>query len=218
MSIWQTRMRSEAALSAELHGYREYVEGVFSRLDDVIGRFERRQSENTFFRVCGMTMVKARNYGLGLYSLSLDGLGQEAGALLRPLVEAYEVLVYFRLDPTRVSRATDGTLPPAGEIAKKISGRFQDLRSYLNEHASHFAFSPESMTHLIDFSTLEWKVAQPYLEHPLKTNLGVLFGMLIIVLIEGVNCLSVGGAVSIDDLTTDIETFRDEGISFLRNP
>jgi hypothetical protein len=108
-----------------------------------------------------MTLVKARNYALGLYSLSLDGLGQEAGALLRPLVEAYEVLVYFRLDPSRASKATDDKLPSAGEIAKAISGRFKDLREYLNENASHFAFSPQSMTHLIDFRTLNWNVQQP---------------------------------------------------------
>jgi hypothetical protein len=218
MSIWQTRLRSEAALNAELQGYREFIEGVFTRLDDVIGRFECRQSESMFFRVCGMTMVKARSYGLGIYSLCLDGLGQEAGALLRPLVEAYEILVYFRLDPTRVSQAVNGTLPPAGEISKKITGRFQDLRAYLNKHSSHLAFSPESMTHLIDFSTLEWKVQQPYLKHPLKTNLGVLFGILVIVLIEGINCLSAGGATLIDDLATDIEAFHEKGISFLRNP
>jgi len=218
MTIWATRRKSEDAIANQLSAYREYVEGAFARLDDVIQRFERRQSELPFFRVCGITLVKARNYALALYSLILDGLGQEAGAVLRPLVEAYEVLVYFRLDPGKISEAVDRQLPPAGEIARIISGRFQDLRKYLNENASHFSFSPHSMTHLVDFRTLSWNVEQPYMEDTLKTNLGVLFGMLAIVLIEGVNCLSVGGDTSARQLADEIEAFRDQGISFLQEP
>jgi len=218
MTIWQTREQSQAALDNGLNGYREYVEGALSRLDGIIASFERRQVESLFFRVCGLTLVKARSYIVGLYSLCLDGLGQEAGALLRPLVEAYEALVYFRLEPGGVAQAAEGKLPTAGAIAKKISGRFQNMRGYLNKHASHFSFSEESMTHLIDFSTLEWRISQPYMEHPLKTNMGVVFGVAMLVLMEGINCLSVGGAASIDELAAEAEEFRDKGIAFLRVP
>jgi hypothetical protein len=61
---------------------------------------------------------------LGVYSLMLDGLGQEAGALLRPLIETLELLVYLRLEPARIDQAIEEKLPSAGQIAKKIEGEF----------------------------------------------------------------------------------------------
>jgi hypothetical protein len=49
-----------------------------------------------------VTLVKAKNLALGSYSLVLDGLGQEAGALMRPMIEYAELLAYFRLHPEMV--------------------------------------------------------------------------------------------------------------------
>jgi hypothetical protein len=39
--------------------------------------------------------------------------------LLRPILEAYELLIYFRLEPSRVDQAIDGKLPSPGKRAKK---------------------------------------------------------------------------------------------------
>jgi hypothetical protein len=180
--------------------------------------FDARKSESEFIRVCGLTLIKSRNYSMGLYSLILDGLGQEAGAMLRPIIETYELLVYFRLDPSRVRQATDDKLPSAGNVGKKISGRFQKLRTYLNKHASHFAFSFDSMKHVLNFSNFDWNISQEYSEHALKTNMGVLFGMLINIIFEGINCLSVGDSSVINEIGDDIEQFRAKGLDFFSQP
>jgi hypothetical protein len=120
-------------------------------------------------------------------------LGQEAGALLRLLIEQYELLVFVRQDPSRVKLVLDEKLPSPGERAKVIQGDFQDLRSYLNENASHFGFTYESLKHLLPGSEDGWRVIQPYNEHALMINLGVLFGILTRILEESANCFQVAG-------------------------
>jgi hypothetical protein len=118
--------------------------------------------------------VKGRNLALACYSLALDGLAQESGALLRPLLEAIELLAYLLLDPTRVSEVVDGTLPKPGIRARMVDGKFKDLRDYLSRHASHINLSHESMQHTVDSSTGRLRVVQPYRRLVLKTNMGTL--------------------------------------------
>lgn len=69
---------------------------------------------DSYARVCGLTLLKAKHLALGAYSLILDGLGQEAGALLRPFIEYTELLTYFRKFPSKVDAAIKGKLPSAG--------------------------------------------------------------------------------------------------------
>lgn len=54
----------------------------------------------------------------------------------------------------------DGRLPTAGVIAKRIEGKFQDLRDHLNTHAAHFSLSPDAVVHLVDFRTGRLRFAQ----------------------------------------------------------
>ena len=187
-------------------------------LDGAIEAFRDRRSESSFVRACGLTLTKARNTALGLYSLSLDALGQEAGALLRPLIEQYELLVFLRQDPSRVQLILDDKLPSAGERAKAIHGEFKDLRSYLSENSSHFGFTYESLKHLLPGHEEGWRVIQPFSEHALKVNLGVLFGVLTRLLDEASNCLKEAGVAEYEDLATVASIYREKGLTVFRVP
>jgi hypothetical protein len=71
-------------------GYKQQgkaIEAVFAVIDECIDLFNAKAGNDDFQRICGLVLAKARNYGLGTYGLILDGLGQEAGALVRPFIE-----------------------------------------------------------------------------------------------------------------------------------
>lgn len=53
---------------------------VFSTIDELVRRLDNLNQP--FGRVCALVLFKARNFGLDCYSLLLDALGQESGALL----------------------------------------------------------------------------------------------------------------------------------------
>jgi hypothetical protein len=210
MGLWETREQALAALQGDLQERAEVIKETFELIDECIDRF--KAIDSPFGRVCGLTLVKGRNMALGVYSLILDGLGQEAGALLRPLIETLELLVYLRLDPVRVEQAIEGKLPPAGKIAKKIEGEFKDLRQHLNEHASHFGFTYESLKHIVDWREITWRTSQPYNEVVFRTNLGTLFLFAIRLAIEGINCVSAAQTMLDNELADRIESHRDRGL------
>ena len=91
----------------------EVLEKIFSLIDEFIDYYQLKAESDDFHRMCGLTLVKAKHLALGSYSLILDGLGQEAGAFLRPFIKYYELLVYFKMDPGRVQQAVDDRLPIA---------------------------------------------------------------------------------------------------------
>jgi hypothetical protein len=155
--------------------------------------------DQPFGRVCALVLLKTRNLGLGCYSLCLDGLAQEAGALFRPLLEGLELLVYFRLEPTRINEALEERLPKAGDIARKIEGKFKGVRDHLNRHASHLSVAPEAMAHFIDFRAGWLRLVQPYNEGILRRNLRTLLAVLVWLAIEAVNCISVGEGISLTE-------------------
>ena len=101
-------------------------------------------------------------------------------------------------------------LPKAGEIGKRIHGKFQKLRDYLNKHASHFSFAPKSMSHLIDFKSGDWKVIQPYNERVLRTNMTTLFAVLVNLLFEAANCLAYYELLT-DSLEDRLNAFKKMG-------
>ena len=218
MNLWQSRDQANAALNSTLATHKVLLEEGFALLDRAIDAFRERRSDSPFNRVCGLTLTKARNTALGLYSLCLDALGQEAGALLRLLIEQYELLVYVRQDPSRVQLILDEKLPPPSERAKAIQGEFQDLRSHLNENASHFGFTYESLKHLLPGSEDGWRVAQPYNEYALIVNLGVLFGVLTHLLVEASNCLQVAGIKEHEDLSMATSFYQEKGLALLDIP
>jgi len=175
MSLWDTRQLSQAALAGELQKEAELLREAFEIVDNCVERLET--IDTPFARVVALITIKARNLALGSYSVLLDALGQEAGALLRPLVEALELLRYLRLDPTRVEEALARRLPTAGAIAQRIDGEFRELRQYLNSHASHLSLDPVAVRQLIDFQQLRLRPVQPLRVEVLRKNMHVLFAI-----------------------------------------
>ncbi len=184
----------------------EYL-GILIELFETIGENEGETETGQFCGICGVTLAKLSHFLLGCYSLILDGLAQEAGALLRPLIESYELLVYIRQDKARVSQVLEEKLPRAGIIGKSISGDYQDLREYLNDSASHFGYKKDSVRHLLRGNTK----LQPIPDHSLKvlrTNLQLLNAFQIFVVFEAVNCLSAIG-FDANALADKIKKWRD---------
>lgn len=193
-------------MGRELKPYADLLDEAFAAVDVSIVRLE--DLDDPFGRVCGLVLIKARNLGLGCYSLSLDALAQEAGALFRPLIECLELLIYFRLDPRRIDEALEDRLPTAGGIAKRIEGKFKGLREYLNTHASHLSLSPEAVRHLVDLKAGRLRAVQAHNSAVLRQNLRTLLSVMVWLAIEGVNCASVGASVMDAELGARVEDIK----------
>jgi hypothetical protein len=187
--MWETRRAAEKALTQSLHPYSKLLEEAFTSVDTYVDRLER--IDEPFARVCALVLVKGRNLALGCFSLSLDALAQEAGALFRPLIESLELLEYLKQDPKRVAEALEERLPKAGKISQRIQGRFKGLRNYLNTHASHLSVTPEAMGHLVDFKAARLRKKQLYSEPVLRRNLRTLLALLVRLCIAAVDCILV---------------------------
>lgn len=125
-------------------------------------------------RIYGLILAKGINLFKSSYSTVLDGNGQEAGALLRVLVEAIELLEYLRVDEQRFKEFIDDELPSAGRIAKTIDGDFHRLRNHLNDNACHFSRKKDSMAHLIDKNNGKLILYRRPKENTLITNINMI--------------------------------------------
>lgn len=179
MDIWEPRRQSERILHAELATERELVEQLFATTDLILQEFDQ-QRESIVARVAGLALLKAKRLALAIYSLIIDCIGQEAGALFRPLLETWEFLIYLRQDPSRAQEVIEDRVPKAGEIAKRIGAKFKSLRDHLNQHAAHLAFSFESMTHLMDYTSFKFQLTNRPSVGVLRQNMGVLFSVLLL--------------------------------------
>ena len=174
LDLWTARREAQAELDRALQAERDMVLEAFAILDATIREFDSRE-DNLFARACAFALAKARNLGHGCFSLILDGLGQEAGALYRPLIEAYQLAVYLRLDPRRAEQVLTNSLPSAGKIAKSIAGDLKPVRDYLNESASHLAFDMHSLRHLVDSRSLTIRTQQPHVSATFRQNVRQIF-------------------------------------------
>ena len=194
MNIWSAREKSLNLLNNNLQPQSAVIEegfeyiGKLMELLQAISRDEGASENGKFCRICGLTLAKFSHLLLGVYSLTLDGLSQEAGALLRLTIETYELLVYFRQDKSRVNQILEENLPSAGMIGKKISGDFQDLREFLNRSASHFSYKVESVWHLFDENT-QLKAIPTSESQKLLEDLQVINTFQSVILFEAVECL-----------------------------
>lgn len=111
MSLWNTRNQAIAECDGPLKVEAEVLSEAFDILDECIVRLETEHGSEPYSKVCAVTLIKGRNLLLGSYSLSLDGLAQEAGALLRPLIEVFEQMVYFNEDPNELKRRSKVVCP-----------------------------------------------------------------------------------------------------------
>lgn len=194
----------------------EVLEKTFSLIDECIDLYQLKAETDDFHKMCGLALVKAKHLALGAYSLILDGLGQEAGALLRPFIEYFELLVYFRMDPSRVQQAIDDRLPSAGKRAELIEGSFKKFRAHLNQHASHSAYSHYALNHLLDKPSMKFRKTQPMLPIVLDRNMGDLFVQLALLLIEAGKILQTKEPGCADSLAEKIDALKEEGLDVFK--
>lgn len=187
----------------------KYIENLIKIFEDC-GYKERDSEDGVFSRVCGITLVKANYYLLGCYNLILEGFGQESGALLRPIIELYELLVYFRQEKRRITKVLEDKLPSAGNIGGLISGDFQDLRNYFNENSSHFKFKIYSLNHLLNEDGCFQALPNQSIIS-LRKNLKVLNAFQVFLVSESLNCFTKISSSS-DGLYEKIQKWRTYSI------
>lgn len=171
LPLWKARTEALTFLRRERPAQIGVIEELFAFADDCVDAYES-QGDDLYCNVCGLTTLKAKNLALGMYSLTLDGLAQEAGALARPFIEYTELLSYFRMLPDAVNDALAGELPSAGKRSKRIEGIYQPFREHLNEHASHGSYSSHSLAHLRDPTTKNLRKLQVMQPAVLERNVG----------------------------------------------
>ncbi len=213
MGLWKTRHHSMEMLANDFKLQAKTIEETFEVIDECIDLFDEKSQESNFHLICGLVLAKARNLGLGMYGLMLDGLGQEAGALMRPFIEYHELLKYFRLEPGRIEDAFESKLPSAGKRAQLIDGYFKDLREHLNQHASHSSLSDYSLNHLIDKSDMTIRKEQRLLPKVLFKNIGDFYVQMILLAIEAVHCLDQNDHF---ELANKIEKLRANGFKIFK--
>jgi hypothetical protein len=184
-NFWSARDASWEYLNKKHPSRIAVVLRLFELIDQCVDEYEAKAGSDTYARICGLTLLKAKNLAYGSLSLLLDALGQEAGALLRPFIEYAELLTYFRKFPEQIDRAADNALPNAGKRAKAIGGIYQDFREHLNEHASHSSYSHYSLSHLLT-PTLTFRKAQQFSPLVVDKNLTDLAVQLWLLLHEAV--------------------------------
>ena len=216
MNIWSAREKSLHWLNNELKPESRILQEGFDYLGNLVELYEKTgnnegEGETRQFCIIGsITLAKLSHLFLGCYSLALEGLPQESGALLRPLIETYELLVYFRQDKSRINQIIEGKLPSAGIIGKKISGDYQDLRECLNDSASHFSYKIDSVRHLSGKNAKIQSIPNHSLK-VLRTNMQLLNVFQTIILFEAVNCLFAIG-IDANGLPDKIEKWRDTSV------
>lgn len=212
MDLWATRSEALAFLQSTHPSRLAVVNRIFDLLDQCIDAFEVTSNDNTYARICGLTLLKAKHLAVGSYSLILDGLGQETGALMRPMIEYAELLTYFRMFPESVNRAAENNLPKAGERAKAIGGIYRQFRDHLNAHASHSSFSHYSLSHLLEPSTHKFKKLQRMVPHVLETNVRDLAVQLLLMLREAALALEPVGSPQFVSIAEGTDSLKDSMI------
>jgi len=181
-ALWKARTEALTFLHRERPAQIEAVEQLFGLADACIDAYEA-QADDLYSKVCGLTTLKAKNLAVGMYSLTLGGLAQEAGSLARPFIEYAELLTYFRMVPEAVTDALAGELPNAGTRAKRIGGIYLQFREHLNEHASHSSYSSHSLAHLTDPTTKRIRKLQAMHPAVLERNVGD-FAVLFVLMLQ----------------------------------
>jgi hypothetical protein len=217
-ALWRARTEALTFLRRERAAQMEVIEQLFILADDCIDTYEASAGD-AYSKVCGLTTLKAKNLALGMYSLSLDGLGQEAGALARPFIEYSELLTYFRMLPKAVNDALTGRLPSAGTRAKKIGGIYQRFREHLNVHASHSSYSSYSLAHLTDPTTKRIRKLQVMNPAVLERNVGDFAVQFVFVLQESILALEHSpGRSEIASLARRCDELRERILTWFPPP
>lgn len=189
MTLWQ--VREQALAHPDLKSLHKLLETGFDLFDQGLKMLERHFGDHDLARLAGVFLLKGKNLAVGCYSLTLDGMAQESGALLRPFLEALEKAQYLRTVPGAIQRVQEDDFPKAGEIAKAIDSSFKDVRDYLNNSASHTRLDFHALHNLVRVSEegLELVTRQPFRVKTTAKNLITLAAFVEYLLRELLLCL-----------------------------
>lgn len=213
MNLWTVREAALRALQAALVQESDLLDKAFQQAEYLSQRLDAITPDTPFSRITALTTAKARNLAQACYSLALDGLAQESGAILRVWVEAAELLTYLRLEPSRAEQAFEGTLPSPGERARKIGAFTRKMRESLNATASHLAFEPASWLHVINLKTGRVRTRQEFSPAVLRTNMGVLFAILTWTVAEAALCLNTAQGFIEASIAKQIDKLKEDGFA-----
>lgn len=213
MELWATRTEAVAYLEASHANRIMILLQELELIDLSIDIYESLAGGDIYARICGLTLLKAKHLAVGAYSLILDGLAQEAGALLRPLIEYSELLSYFRQFPEMAERAAENDLPKAGERARAIGGKYKELRDHLNSHASHSSYSHYSLSHLLEPKTHRFKKLQRAVPKVLNRNVRDFVIQLYLLAHEGVLSLERLEIPNFEDLATRADRLKEDMVN-----
>lgn len=214
--LWSARQDALQALETTLRTEGLLLDESFTFIDAGVERLRdfaslSTEPERVLCAVTAPLAIKGRNLALACYSLSLDGLGQEAGAVLRPLLEVIELLHFLRIAPAHVEELLDRRLRKAGLIAEAVDSDFHELRNSLSGHASHLGLSDIALGHVIRpdaTGALVLTVVQPFLERNCRINMQMALTFNLRLAIEVFNCANAAGNDMEDDVLDRFELFR----------
>lgn len=159
---------------SNLECLKKQYKDVYCLLEETLGIMyflcDHANDNDAYNRVIGLLLTKGILIWKSMYSITIDGHAQESGALLRYLVELFELIKYLREDETRISEVLNDKLPTAGRRAQKINGEFKFLRDYLNKNGSHLNITYDSFRHIYDSKEYMLKPTQIVSPQVLCTN------------------------------------------------
>jgi hypothetical protein len=211
-SMWEPREKALAATNSQLRNEAQFLDTGFRLLDRAIERLTRTSEEDNYISVAVVILIKAKHLALASYSLALDALGQEAGALARVWIEALELLRYLALDTSRVQEVFEERLPSPGAIGKKIDGQAQGLRNLFNESASHFRFDVRSILHIANPDTRAIRTVPEFKLNVFKANVTVVYWFLHFTLVEAIIAMGAAGIPNQDlaELVDDLKSIAQD--------
>lgn len=187
-NIEKYRKRSIRILKTKFQNLYNLTDELFSASENLISYFN---FNDDFLRITGIIYTKGLVLEKSIYSMIVNGYGQESGALLRQLIEIIELQIYLHKDETRINEVINDKLPSAGNRAKQINGHFKKLRDYLNKNSSHFAFSYYSLRHIVDINKNNFITNSKTSSNVLETNMITLCCFMYSLCSESILALSI---------------------------
>jgi hypothetical protein len=212
MNLWTVREGAMLALEEEMVAERSLLDRAFQQAEYLAQRLQSIETTAPFGQITGAATAKARILGQACYSLVLDGIGQESGAIARVWLEAIDLLTYLYLDPSRTEEIfKKGGPPKAGKIAQEVKSKSGKARRYLNEAAAHLGFGMESWQHLTNWNIGGLRTRPQLNLDLLRRNLGDVFTMMAWTIRESAFCLNVAQGYVEEGIGNAIHDLKTEG-------
>jgi hypothetical protein len=211
MNLWLARRAAEHSLEGGMAIECGLLDRAFQQAEYLAQRLSALEPLTPFSCMAGLVTAKARNLAHACYSLALDGLAQESGAIGRVWLESIELLTFLRLFPETAETLLGGKrLPSAGERAKKVNSSVGNIRKYWNETASHMGFEWDTWRHIVKESSGKLQTRQEFRYTTLRGNLEFIFAMMIWTIRESVLCLNAAQGFVEEGIARQMDSLRDE--------